>query len=248
MTTLKLIAALGLGAIVSACGATDMISRSAPFEARAVQTTPETVGFAETTAPAQTAARAVPSAGPTSANNTLQLPASILDHVNVAQINVTVPQSLRVSEANRYYPLGDIVWREDPIGDRHAQVRRIFETGFQAGAQSLDGPNAVTIDVEVERFHSLTEKARYTVGGVHSIRFRMIVRDATTGEALSEPRVVKADLDAFGGQQALTAEARGLTQKVRITSHLAEVIRQELSRPEGYVNARLGFFQLVNNI
>jgi len=106
----------------------------------------------------------------------------------------------------------------------------------------------LSIDIVVERFHSLTEKARYTVGGVHSIRFRMIVRDATTGKALSEPRVVRADLDAFGGQQALNAQARGLTQKVRITNHLAEVIRQELSRPEGYKNINLGFFQLVNKI
>ena len=61
-------------------------------------------------------------------------------------------------------------------------------------------------------------------------------------------RTVKADLDAFGGQQALQAEARGLTQKVRITNHLAEVIRQELTNAEGYKNANLGFYQLLNNI
>ena len=41
---------------------------------------------------------------------------TILDHVNVAQINVAVPQSLRVSEANRYYPLSDIVWRKTRLG------------------------------------------------------------------------------------------------------------------------------------
>jgi hypothetical protein len=57
-----------------------------------------------------------------------------------------------------------------------------------------------------------------------------------------------ADLDAFGGQQAINAEARGQTQKVRITDHLAEVIRQELSNPEGFTNPKLGMIQRLNNI
>ena len=61
-------------------------------------------------------------------------------------------------------------------------------------------------------------------------------------------RTIKADLDAFGGRQAVLADARGDTQKVRITNHLAEVIRQELSNPEGYQNAQLGFFQIVNSL
>ena len=47
---------------------------------------------------------------------------------------------------------------------------------------------------------------------------------------------------------AKTAEARGLTQKVRLSNHLAEVIRQQMTKPEGYKNASHGFFQLVNRI
>ncbi|MCB4379284.1 hypothetical protein FZX02_02220, partial [Synechococcus sp. MU1644] len=69
-----------------------------------------------------------------------------------------------------------------------------------------------------------------------------------TGALLTEPRLVRADLDGFGGQQALQAEARGLTQKVRITNHLAEVIRQELTTVEGYKNPQLGFIQAMNQI
>ena len=76
----------------------------------------------------------------------------------------------------------------------------------------------------------------------------MQIRDLSTGLALGEPRLVKADLDAFGGQQALRAEARGQTQKVRITNHLAEVIRQELSNEEGFKNPKLGLIQALNNI
>ncbi len=53
---------------------------------------------------------------------------------------------------------------------------------------------------------------------------------------------------AFGGQQALRAEARGLTQKVRIINHLAEVTRHELSHADGFKNPKLGFIQALNNI
>jgi hypothetical protein len=76
----------------------------------------------------------------------------------------------------------------------------------------------------------------------------MVLRDATTGAALSEPRRVESNLEAFGGQQAISAEARGLTQKIRISGHLAEVIRQQISEPEGYKDASLGFFQLINDL
>lgn len=219
MKTLNLIAALSLGALVSACGGVDIASRNAPFEATA-----PALSFQQDTAPI---------AAPT---------------VRVERINVVVPQALKVSEANRYYPSGDIVWREDPIGNRHAQVKAIFENAMTVGTANMNGATPVVLDIEVMRFHALTEKARYTVGGVHSITFMLTVRDATTGHALGQPRKIKADLDGFGGQQAINAESRGQTQKVRITGHLAEVIRQELSTPDGYHNAKLGLMQQINKI
>ncbi|AXI46898.1 hypothetical protein C1J03_13225 [Sulfitobacter sp. SK012] len=246
MMRMKLIAALTVGVALSACGSVDFASRNAPFE---VHNAPS-LAFADnnTTTIQGPYEAGTAQAYQTAPTEPTEMPVQILNRVSVQQVNVLVPQSLRVSEANRYYPSGDIVWREDPIGNRHAQVQQIFQNALAAGTQNLDGDVPVVIDVVVERFHALTEKARYTVGGVHSIRFNMVIRDAETGQALSAPRVVRADLDGFGGQQAINAEARGVTQKVRISNHLAEVIRQELSRPEGYVNANLGFFQAVNKI
>lgn len=171
-----------------------------------------------------------------------------LPSVRVSEINVLVPRSLKVSERNSYFPGGDIVWRGDAMGDRYEQIKTIFDTALAKGTGPMDGLLPVGLDVRVERFHAITEKARYTTGGVHSISFALQIRDLTTGELIGEPRLVKADLDAFGGQQALRAEASGLTQKVRITNHLAEVIRQELTSDEGFENPKLGFIQALNNI
>lgn len=164
----------------------------------------------------------------------------------VTDINVRVPRSLTVSEANRYYPSSDIVWREDPLGDRHAQVQAIFEDAMARGTKDMDGIVPVELDIEVLRFHALTEKTRYTIGGVHSITFEWSVRNAETGLALGAPKVVEADLVGFGGQRAIEAEQKGHTQKVRITGHLSNVIRTELEMPQGYKNERLGPIQVLN--
>jgi hypothetical protein len=171
-----------------------------------------------------------------------------LPTMRVTEINVLVPQTLKVSERNSYYPGGDIVWRGDAIGNRHQQVKAVFDTALSQGTAQMDGIVPVRLDIRVDRFHALTEKARYTIGGVHSIVFVLQIRDLSTDLALGEPRLVKADLDAFGGQQALRAEARGQTQKVRITNHLAEVICQELFNEEGFKNPKLGLIQALNNI
>ena len=241
MKIIKLAAALGLGVTLSACGAPDMVTRDAPFSVA-----PGAQGTATT--PVQNAS-VIQAAAPTAtAPAQASLPQNILSQINVAKINVTVPQRLRVSEANRYYPNGDIVWRGDPIGDRHAQVATIMNTAINMGTAQFRGPVDVVLDIEVKRFHALSEKARYTVGGVHNVIFEMVLRDAKTGQALSKPQLIESNLDAFGGQQAIDAEARGNTQKVRITNHLAEVIRQQIARPEGYTDANMGFFQAINNI
>ncbi|MEH6832724.1 DUF6778 family protein [Sulfitobacter sp.] len=234
MKMIKLACALTLGAALSACGASDVVTRAAPL----TNTGTTSTVIHSTNSFQQPAVR-------TSAE-TLQ--AAIVQQIRVSQINVNVPASLKASEANRYYPNGDIVWREDPIGDRHAQVGKILKDSMTAGTASFQGPVPVILDIQLVRFHALSEKARYTVGGVHHVVFDMMLRDARTGEHLSKPRRIETDLEAFGGQQAKTAEARGLTQKVRLSNHLAEVIRQQMTKPEGYKNASHGFFQLVNRI
>ncbi|WP_296429850.1 DUF6778 family protein [Roseovarius sp. BRH_c41] len=152
--------------------------------------------------------------------------------LDVQQIRVTVPKSLKVSEANSYYPMGDIVWREDAPGDRHAQVKTIMEEALATGVAGLQpGTIPVVLDVEVTRFHALSEKARYTVGGMHTIHFAMTLRNPVTGEAYGAPKPVSVSFKAFGGSAAVAAEQRGITQKVRISERLASVIQTELGMP-----------------
>ncbi len=171
-----------------------------------------------------------------------------LSAYKVVQVTVNVPQTLRVSEANRYYPSGDIVWREDPIGDRHAQVKTIMEGALTQGTSLLDGDRPVILQVMVTRFHALTEKARYTIGGVHAIQFYMTVVDAETGETLVPTKFIKADFDGLGGMAAIAAEQRGVTQKVRITQQVANVIRLELSGQTGYIAQSTGIIGAINQL
>jgi hypothetical protein len=167
--------------------------------------------------------------------------------LKISNVTIRVPETLVVSEENRYYPSGDIVWRGDPPGDRRAQVKAIFEDGIGRGTATLDGSTAYNLDIEVLRFHALTEKARYSIGGIHSITFQVTLTDPATGATVGEPRIVQADLPGYGGDEAIAADAQGFTQKFRITNHLANVIVVELTDPEGYSNARLGVLQTINN-
>ncbi|WP_299958924.1 DUF6778 family protein [uncultured Roseobacter sp.] len=224
MKPMKMIAALGFAALIAGCATTDTASRNAPFD------TPKT--------------SAAPTAQALDGQSIFEATAPSW---NVQRVNVTVPETLVVSEANSYYPSGDIVWRGDPAGDRHAQVKAIFETAMARGTSDMNAGQPVTLDVQVLRFHALTEKTRYTIGGIHSISFGVTLRDANSGALLGESRVVKADLRGFGGQQAIDAERAGLTQKVRITDHLAKVIEAELVTADGYTNQRLGLVQAINN-
>ncbi|KIN66425.1 putative lipoprotein [Sulfitobacter noctilucicola] len=212
MRVLKLIAALTMGVSVAACGAMpDIASRNAPFEA----TQPSSAQDLRPKAPFQ----------PTAMLET-QTPLPM----TVKAININVPGALKVSEANTYYPSADIVWRGDPVGNRRTQITEIFETAFKRGTVGMDGSTPVILDVELVRFHSVTEKTRYSVGGVHNIMFKLTVRRASTGAALAPTRFIEADLPALGGRSAMEADRKGQTQKVRVTDHLALVIQQELSR------------------
>ncbi|MCZ4351447.1 hypothetical protein O4H61_02870 [Roseovarius aestuarii] len=175
---------------------------------------------------------------------TSQQPMSLA--LNVQSIKVDVPRTLKVSEKNRYYPGGDIVWREDPLGDRYAQVQAIVADAMAKGTAGMDTGVPVELDIEVKRFHALTQKARYTTGGVHALTFVMTLRDPATGMALSEPREIVANFKAYGGSMAVVAEQRGETQKVRITKHLANVIRQEMTEPGSYQAAQLGLMGVMN--
>ncbi len=208
------------------------------------------------TAPLETATRATPlelSSQADAATRPAATRPAAMASLKVTSVRVSVPRSLKVSEANRFYPGGDIVWREDPPGDRYAQVQKIVEDAMLKGVHGIEpqppeDARPVVLDIEVTRFHALSEKARYTVGGVHALQFTMQLRDAETGQPLGEPKFVKADFPALGGDAAVRAELVGLTQKKRITDHLAYVIRQELTSPEGYHVANLGLLGLLNQL
>ena len=151
---------------------------------------------------------------------------------------------LRVGDVDGV-PLGaHKICRGDGLLHLGCPKKRFAKAGL-LGVAGLDGPVPVVLDIQISKFHALTEKARYTTGGRHGIIFDMAVTHAETGALLLPVRSVRADLNAFGGQQALMAIAHGKTQKIRITEHLAAVIRRELTQPEGYENASAGFVQML---
>ena len=153
-------------------------------------------------------------------------PVYLAAQYDVEAVRVTVPRSLKVSEANTFKPRADIVWRGEPLGDRHVQVARIFEEAMNAGTAPMQQGRKVDVDVEVTRFHALTEKTRYTIGGMHEMRFILTVRDTATGAILSGPREIVADVKASGGSAAIAEDQAGRTKRV-----VTQVIRRELSAP-----------------
>jgi len=147
----------------------------------------------------------------------------------VTEINVLVPDTLTVSEANGIKPRADIVWREDPLGNRHEQVQAVVQEAmaFALAPLTEDGTTPITVELELTRFHALTERTRYTIGGEHEIEFIFTVRHADTGEALTGPIPVDLTFRALGGSRALEAEAQGIYQRDRIQSQIAGWARAE---------------------
>ena len=144
----------------------------------------------------------------------------------VTDVAVTVPPTLVVSEALTLLPTADIVWREDPPGDRYAQVAAIMTEAARQGASGLRGSRPVRLSLTMTRFHALTFEAetRLSNSGVHNIDFVAQVTDARTGAVLAGPEVIEAALPALSGDQMRAARARGETQKSQITAHVRATI------------------------
>lgn len=147
----------------------------------------------------------------------------------VEEVTFTASSKLRVSESNSYYPNADVVWRGDPIGNRVEQVAAMFRAAADRNIPELNGNVPVVVDFELVRFHGVTERTRFSVGGVYNIEFMMSVRNAITGDVIEAPRRIEADLSAPGGIAALMLEQKGQTEKVRVTDFLTQVLRDELS-------------------
>ena len=154
------------------------------------------------------------------------VPASLAQTWRLAEVRVSVPKSLTVSEAKSLLPNADIVWREDPLGDRHSQVGKIVQNAVLRGAQGLRGSRPVIIDVTVTRFHALTYEAELSNSdwGVHNIDFIAQVVDARSGEVLLAATKIRAETPAFSGARMKAARAKGATQKSMITNHVAATV------------------------
>lgn len=137
-------------------------------------------------------------------------------------------QGLTVSEQENYYPSGDVVWRGDPLGPRIAQIGAMFTTAANRNKPVLNGSQPINLSVSLVRFHGVTNRTRYSVGGVYNIIFDMQVTDARSGAVLEPTRRVVGNLDAPGGAEAVRLEESGQTQKVRVTDFLTGLLRAQL--------------------
>jgi len=147
----------------------------------------------------------------------------------IQDVTFSALDTLRVSESNSYYPSADIVWRGDPVGDRVAQIADMFRVAAARNQDRLAGDTPVIVDFELVRFHGVTERTRFSIGGNYNIVFNMSVRNAQTSAIIEQARLITADLSAPGGVAALLQEQRGQTEKVRVTNFLTQVFTDELS-------------------
>lgn len=145
----------------------------------------------------------------------------------VADVRVSVPETLTTSDVNSWTPDYDIVWHGDPPGDRRAQVAAVMTSALRAGTADLTGPRPVVLAVTVQQFHAITPKVEQylSFSGVHDIRFTIQVIDARSRKPLTEVTRVEADAPALVGKAARDARARGYTQKQEVIDGVAKVIR-----------------------
>jgi len=206
MKAVRPVLILTLAAGLTACASTGDVTRAAPGETGLLSAAP---------APAATMA--------------------ISRDYQVRNVEVIVPPSLTTNEQNSFKPRVDIVWREDPPGDRHAQVDTLVTDAIVAAVAVLEGARAVDLNLELTHFHALTQRTRYSApfGATHDVGLILTVLDAETGEVLEPARPVGFEIEAHTGYEALADEAKGITQKSRISEALAEMILAELAAPQG---------------
>ncbi|MBF9045483.1 hypothetical protein HKCCE4037_19260 [Rhodobacterales bacterium HKCCE4037] len=152
----------------------------------------------------------------------------VIQDWDVTGVNVIVPRTLIVSEANTIKPRADIVWREDPIGDRHTQVDDLMTEALTPAFEAVTGTIPVVVQIELTRFHAQTQRVRYSnFNSEHEIEFIMTIVHAETGAILSGPDAFDLTFAALGGEDAVRADAEGVTQRMRITQRLQNWVRSE---------------------
>lgn len=147
---------------------------------------------------------------------------------SVTGVEVTVPHALTVSEENGIKPRADILWQAEPLGDRYAQVDAILTEALTQGTAEMHGARKVTLEAVVTRFHALTKRTRYSIGGEHEVWMMLTVRDAETGEVLEGPRLIGFDT-RVSAEEAFAHEEQGIYQRQEINAMVRDMIGRELS-------------------
>lgn len=154
---------------------------------------------------------------------------SVIRDYELHGVTFSARADLTVSESNVYYPRADIVWRGDEPGNRLMQVQSIFAEAADRTVGQVGGSRPVKVDIVLERFHGLSERAQFLFGGFFTVDFLMTVRDATTGAVIEPQRRVSRSMTLSGGDAAVQRENAGQTQRVIMTDFLARILREELT-------------------
>ncbi len=169
--------------------------------------------------------------------------------VTITRVEVVVPRSLRVVEIDSARPFGDIVWREEPAGDRYQQVSAIVQEAMERGVAGLSGPNTAALQVRVVRFQTLSGRLDATADARHRITFDMQLVDRASGTQLTDLDRIEVEISPQTLTPLATPAAFGTAapgqvggERAHITAHLAQVVRQVLQTPDAYRAAR--FVQL----
>ncbi len=147
---------------------------------------------------------------------------------DLRELRFSAKDDLIISEREGYYPTADIVWRGDPLGPRVDQIGAMFQEATRRNRTIISGRQPIDIEVTLIRFHGVTNRTRYSIGGIYNVVFELAVRDASSGTLIEPPRRVVGNLDAPGGERAVRLEESGQTQKVRVTDFLTGLLRSQL--------------------
>lgn len=146
----------------------------------------------------------------------------------VTKVNITVPTDLRVSESELVFiPNADIVWREEPAGNRYEQVQKIFEQAAAQSIRGMTGREDVVLNITVTRFHAINFKTldySPTGKGVADIRFNAELVNARTGQVVVPSQPISSDFILVTGKAAQAELAQGITQRTKIIAHLTETL------------------------
>ena len=154
------------------------------------------------------------------------LSAESLAQLNVRSIAVSVPTSLMVStNPSEQFPQTDIVWYEDPVGDRRAQVQAIVEAAMKQAVAGMRGSVQVDVLVTVRKFHAVTPKAlANSLPAWHDVKLDILIRSV---DGTSVASIVGLDADSVALTQGTSRAAleRGETQKSRIIARISQAVR-----------------------